>query len=873
MRSSDAEHAGNERPPRLARALVRLLLPGVTGEVIGGDLDEEYAERVIPLRGRARARRWYWGQAVRSIAAAWRPAHRSKSRSRKVTVIDTLRQDIGLAVRALVRRPAFTLLAVSTLALGIGAHAALFSVVDGVLLKSLDLPRADGLVMIRVRVRGELRLLSGADVSDLEERTGAVFSGMGGFVSTSGVIENPDGTRETRAAVGATPGIFETLGVPLQIGGPWGPEAEGTGAVGVVVISDRLWRGRFGADTALVGGTILLNGTPVRVAGVMPRGFEFPTRETADFIHPLVSTPSADSRRDIEAFGAIARLRHGVSIERARAEVERVWAGLREEHPGALRDHGIAVIGLKSYLIRDVRSGLLALLGATGLFLLLACANVASLLLARGMGRGSEMAVRAALAGLAGLLLAEGGLRVLSAVAPAGIPRIDAVDLDGRALAFAVLVSLGCSLLVGLPPALRTSGANLAGALRSGMGRATQGKRLRRLQAVLVVSQVATAVVLALAAGLLLRSFSTLTHVDPGYRTRGVLTASVAVPEDLYPDRSARAGFFERAEREVEELPGVLEVGSTLRPPFSSGQLLFPVRLADGDAASADEATRAELGIVSGGYLEALGIPVIRGRNFNADDRAGGPRVALVSAELARTLFGDADPIGRRLAPVITTWEDATNWAEIVGVVGDIRLEGLDAEARGTLYLATLQQPQPFGTVVVHAEGGQAGLARSIREGLLRVEPRMPVPSVQTLASMRAESLARPRFHTLLLGVFAALAVTLAAVGIYGVLSYSVAARKMELGVRIAFGADRGRVVRLILGEGMTLAGIGLAAGLAGGLVAGRALRSLLFGIVPADPLTYAAITLFVAGIAVAGCMVPALRASAADPVQVLRRE
>lgn len=285
------------------------------------------------------------------------------------------------------------------------------------------------------------------------------------------------------------------------------------------------------------------------------------------------------------------------------------------------------------------------------------------------------------------------------------------------------------------------------------------------------------------------------------------------------------------------------------------------------------EARQAELGIVSGGYLEALGIPVIRGRNFGPADRPGSSRVALISLRLARTLFEDEDPTGRRLAPVLGAWEDATDWAEVVGIVGDIRLEGLDAERRGTLYLFALQRPQPFGTIAVRAERDPAGLVRSAGNALLRVEPLLPVPSVRTLTSVRAESLARPRFHSLLPGIIATLALALATVGICGLLSDSVAARKVELGLRVALGADRGRVVWLVPEERMTLAGIGLAIGLVGALLASRALRGLLFGVVATDPLTYGAITVCVAGVAAAGCLVPALRASAADGVEVLRRE
>lgn len=805
----------------------------------------------------------------------------------------TIVHDLSIGVRTFVRRPGYALLATGMLALGIGAHSALFSIVDGVLLTPLDLPRSDELVIAGMQVDGELRFITGPNAVDLLRESGDAFASGAAFWGSSLTIENPDGTREMHAAVGATPGVFETLGVPLQLGRAWGPESMGTGAVDAVVISDRVWRSRFGADPAVVGTTLIVEESAARIAGVMAPGFRFPTQESADYIFAPLRDPATLPRAGLGGFTLLARLRPGIAVERAREEVSRVWEGIRAQYPAELRDQRVAVMGLQDHIVREVRPALLALLGATTLLLLLACANVANLMLARGVGRGTEMSIRASLgagrgrlarqllvesallagvAGLAGVLLATGSLAVVRAVAPTGITGIAEARLSMRAAGFALAVAMGCALLVGLVPAVRASRADLSGALRGG-SRASASRGLRRLQGSLVVAQVAAAVVLATGAGLLVRSFSMLANVDPGYRTNGVLTASLSIPAAAYPDAASRAAFFERAERAVAELPGVRGVGTTLRAPFTTGEFSVPVRLADVEGMTLDEAPRVELGIVSGGYLEALEIPLLRGRSFGDDDRSGSPRVALLSATLARTLFGDEDPTGRRLAPVLGAWESATNWAEVVGVVGDIRLEGLDASAVGTLYLATPQMPQPFGTLAVQASGDPASLTGAIRDALLRVEPKLVVPTIRTLANERAESIARPRFNSLLSTAFSVLALMLSAAGIYGLLSYSVAARRFELGVRVAFGASRGSVLRLVLTEGMKLAGLGLMIGLWGSLIASQALSGLLFGIAPTDPATYAVTLAGVAAITLAGCLLPARRAAHGDALEALRGE
>lgn len=803
----------------------------------------------------------------------------------------TVWQDLRIAIRTVGRRPGFALLAVGTLGLGIGAHSTLVSIVDDVLLTPLDLPRSDELVVARMQESGEYLNFTGPNAIDLIDGTSDAFASAAAFWGASATIESPDGTREVRAGVGATPGVFDTLGVRMQIGQAWGAEAVGTGSVAAVVISDRLWRSRFGADPAAIGSALLLSGASTQITGVLPPDFAFPTLESADFFFPPVSDPATLSRAGLGAFTVIARRRPHVSSESARAAVARAWEALRAEHPGDLRDYGVMVMGLQDYMVRDARPALLALLGATSLLLILACANVANLQLARGIGRNAEMSIRAALgagrgrlvrqllvesaalsatAALAGIGLAEGALRVIRAVAPPEIPGIDEVGLSLRAVGFVLPVAVGCAVLVGLLPAMRASHAALSGALRDGT-RSTDGPRLRRVQGALVVAQVAATLVIAIAAGLLIRSYATLSGVDPGYRTEGVLTATIAVPFNLYPDRAARAAFFDRLEAEVESLPGVQRVGTTLRAPFVTGELSVPVRLADSPEMTMADAPRVELGIVSPGYLDALAIPVLRGRNFTDEDRAQAPRAVLLSESLARSLYGGDNPVGRRLTPVLGPWDAATTWAEVVGVVGDIRLKSLDAAAVGMLYLATAQMPQTSGTLIVQTAGDASALAGSVRAALFRAEPELLAPTLRTMEDLRADSLARPRFNSIILGTFSFLALALSVVGIYGLLSYSVERRRHELGVRVALGASRGAVLRLVLAEGMRLAGIGLLIGLGGAFIASRAVSSLLFGLTPTDPATYVGTSAGVAALALASCLVPALRAAGGDPREVLR--
>lgn len=799
-------------------------------------------------------------------------------------------QDLRLGLRAFKRRPGFSFVATGTLALGIGAHAALFSVVDDVLLEPVDLPRSDELVVVRMRVQGELRDLTGPNVADLLRASGDVFQGASGFLGTGAILENPDGTREQRSGVIATPGVFDALGAGFQVGQPWGAEAAGTGGWSDVVITDRLWRGRFGADPDLVGSTVVMDGGSARVTGVLAPGFVFPTFEAADLVFPPQMDLAGIQRSGLGAFTILARLRPGISPERARSEVEGIWEGIRAAHPGDLLDHRVAVMGLRDYVVREVRPALLALLGATTLLLILACANVANLMLARGIGRGAEMSIRSSLgagrgrlarqllwestvlagfAGILGVVLAGGLLAALRSAAPAEIPGVAEVGLSSRAIGSALSLALGSALLVGLFPSLRLSGADLSSALRSG-ARATAGLGLRRLQDGLVVAQVAAAVVLVIGAGLLARSFASLAAVDPGYRTAGVLTVGMSLPGDRYPDRSSRAAFFRRVEREVAAIPGVRSVGTTYRAPFSTGELSLPVRLADAEEMTLERAPRVEIGIVSAGYLDALEIPVLRGRGFTDEDTGESSRVALLSESLARTLYGDDDPVGRRLAPVLGSWESARDWAEVVGVVGDIRLEGLDAEAAGTLYVVAPQLAQTWGTLLIQASGDPTELARPVREVLLELEPKVVIPSIESMASLRADSLARPRFNLVLLSVFSGVALLLAVVGIYGTLSYSIARRRLELGVRVAFGADRASVLRLVVTDGMRLAGLGILIGVGGALLVGRGLASLLFEVAPTDGATYVGTVVGMAVIALAGSLVPALRAAGGDALEAL---
>ena len=802
--------------------------------------------------------------------------------------------DLRFALRGFARRPGFAAVVVATLALGIGASVAIFSVADAVLFRPL--PYRDPARLVRI---GHARPGSAAprgtfspqDVEDLSAaRPGlASVASWEYFPDLSGVTLTGAGEPERLTASGVSGTFFETLGVPAAAGRAFGPDDDRPGKNGVVVLSWALWQKRFGGDPSVVGRPLVLDGQPYRVVGVMPRGFDLPAPEVAVW-YPLsnVGEDAVPHRRGVRWLSVLARLSPGATPDSARAGIEALFSRLAREYPSSNAGFERAlVMPLKTALTGGVRTPIGVLAAAVAVVLLIGCVNVANLFLTRGTSRRRELGIRAALGasrarlvrqilaeslalalsgGALGLLLARWAIDALAAAAGGFLPRTAAIGMDAKVVAFALVLSLGTALAFGLLPALDASRRSLAGALEGAASRGgTDPRSGARLRRALVVGEIALAAALLVGTGLLLRSFWNLTHADSGIRADSVLTLSVTLPE------SAFTGGKDAADRRallsnLRALPGVSAVGASKTLPLHGG----------GEAYGFEVEGRPELGtvkpeggaiIVTTGYFAALGIPIRRGRDFTDADMDDARPVLLVNGSLARSLWGDADPIGRGLVFGKTRFE-------VVGVAGDVRQDGLDRNPPPAVYVPMAVFPRGTMKFFLRTAGGDpAVLATAARAAVHRQDPDLPVSGVAPLTAVVADTVARPRFLTLLVSAFGAAALLLSAIGVYGVVSFSVARRTREIGVRIALGADRAGVFGLVLREGLALAGTGLAIGGVFAVVLSRSLHSILFETAPQDPATLAAVAGTLLATAAAACAVPARRAAAIDPQEALRTD
>ena len=810
----------------------------------------------------------------------------------------TLWQDLRYGARMLWKKPGFTAIAVLALALGIGANSAIFSVVNTVLLKPLPFENADRLVMVWERRPQQNRNagpVAPADFLDWQSQN-QVFERM---AASSGQAFNLTGAGEPAQVLAqvVSPGYFQVLGAQAAVGRTLLEEVDQPGGERVAVLSHRLWQRRFSGDPAVVGRAITLDTESYMVVGVMPASFSYPDTDTEMWVAPqgrvpgiwLPGSPDPATLRGLHYLLVTARLKPGVTIEQAQTEMETIAARLEQQYPDVNTGHTARVVSLHEQLIGDVRPALWVLLAAVGFVLLIACANVANLMLARATARHREMAVRAAmgagrgrlirqlltesallslLGGAIGLFLAMWGVDLLVALSPENLPRLNEISVDWRVILFTLGVALLTGFAFGLAPAWQASHLDLNSALKEGGRSATEGFGRRRLRSILVVAEVALCIVLLIGAGLLIRSFWRLTEVRPGFDPENLLTMQLSLPRAKYPAEAQMAAFYDQVLRRLETLPGVESVAATWLLPMSGQDAGRGIEV-EGYEPAPNERTNAAFGNVSPGYFRTMRIPLMRGREFAETDRAGAPGVVVVNESFARRFFRDQDPVGKRMR----MRGNDEPWLTVVGVVGDIRHTGLAAEPRAEMYLSYLQSPVPFMNVVMRTSIDPVSLAPALRREVWAVDADQPVADISTMGQFVSNSIAGRRFNMMLLAVFAGVALLLAAVGLYGVMAYSVIQRTHEIGIRLALGAQARDVLKMIVGQGMLLTLIGTVLGLTAAFALTRLMASLLYGVTATDPLTFAGIPLLLAAVALLATYIPARRAMKVDPMVALRYE
>ncbi|HLN58437.1 MAG TPA: ABC transporter permease [Thermoanaerobaculia bacterium] len=803
-------------------------------------------------------------------------------------------RDLRFAARTLRGSPGFTAIVLTTIALGIGANTAIFSVVNAVLLRPLPYARPQRLIAAYQTMPNQGISSNGVsylNFSDWAEQARS-FDALGAIRMHDFTLTGR-GEPALVAAGTVTSNVFALLGSRPLLGRGLVLSDDAPDAAPTAVLTERLWRERFGADPAVLGKTVHLDQRPFTIVGVMPALFMTPPNvPPAELWTPLPKDPVFDDLRQKRGghyLTIVGRLKDGVSIAGAQAELATIAQGLARRYPKENEGWGVRLVPLPESLVAGVRTALLLLLGAVGFVFLIACANVANLLLARTSARAQEFAIRAALgAGRATLVrqalteclllgLAGGGLGLALAFAatgalrawlPADLPRVGEIGIDAGVLRFSFLASLLSAVVFGLAPALQASGASLSGALKEGSAGAGESRGKKRLRNLIVVAETAFAFVLLVGAGLFAKSFAHLQNVPLGFDPSRVLTAGMSLPRTQYSKPEEWLGFYTTLVERLEAKPGVEGVAASLPLPLYGAGLNFGFRI-EGRAETPGADLSANYTALTPSYFRVLGIRLLQGRLLTARDGAQSPKVCVISQTFARRHFPGANPIGQRL---LFGFKQSVQ-REIVGVVADVRRDGLGVVSRPEMYVPFAQEPWWAAYVVIRTSGDPMRLAAVVRNEVGALDPTLPIESVQPMAQIVSESVAQPRFRTTLLGLFGALALLLSVIGIYGVISYSVGRRKREVGIRLALGAESGDVLRLVLGEGLVLTGAGLAAGAVGAAVLTRFLASLLFDVGRLDPATYAAAALTLAGAGLLASWLPARRAMRVDPVTALREQ
>jgi putative ABC transport system permease protein len=808
--------------------------------------------------------------------------------------METLIQDLRFSIRMLLKNPSFTIVAVFTLALGIGANTAIFSVINTVLLKPLPYKDSDHLLVLTEYNSAQKVLRSGLPFPDYQDvaKQSRVFEETAAYYNVKAwdgaVLSGTGGSAEMVKTTIVTNSFFSILGVHPALGRDFTADEERAGGGNVFLISDGLWQRSFGGNPNVVGKTFQLDGDTYTLIGVMPRGFQFP--EKCDLWASLSSLSAGSlSNRSSHPFWMLARLRPGVTQKQAQAELDGVSTQLEKIYPKTNSNWRVKVNPLIDEYVGNLGLSLMVIFGVVVFVLLLACANVTNLLLARAVGREKEFAIRTAmgagkkrllrqtlteslvivsLSTVLALLLAKGGIKLLTVLSADSIQRMDAFRLDPVVLFFAGLLTVITTVLVGLAPAWQGSALNFQQALREGSRSGMTGVHNRRLRNGLVVSEVAITLLLLCGAGLMLKSFARLQRVNPGFLPEHVVTMKIALPQAQYPKIEQRTIFMQRLLENIRTVPGTKSVAAVSTLPLGGQKNWALLNIVGRPMLDWSHAPTAELRTITADYFRTMGIPLMKGQEFKADDSQESTQVAIINQALAARFFPGQDPIGQHI--IVNSQQQAR---EIVGVVGNVKHFGLDAEDDPEIYLSYTNQFWPATNLVLRGSGDPTALVSGIRHEVELLDKSVPVYKVATMDQLLANSVAPQRLNLFLLGLFAVLALVLGTIGIYGLLAFGVSRRRHEIGVRMALGALPARILQLIVWQGMRLVLVGVGVGIVGSFVLTRVISSLLYNVSPTDPLTFASVTAILVIVGIFACALPALRAMRVNPTVALRHE
>src|ERR1700728_2127610 len=803
-----------------------------------------------------------------------------------------LLNDIRYGIRMLMKNPGFAIIAVLTLALGIGANTAIFSVVNAELLRPLpfrDSGRLARVAATNSRIHSSNGSTSYPDFADWRAQN-KVFEKMAAYTNTTFTLSGLEKPAHLEGA-SVSADLFEMLGVAPELGRTFLPE-EDEPHHHVVILSDGIWREKFGGDPAIIGRTITLDNIGYTVVGVMPPAFRFPLQGEPKMTWSTMSGLSMAQERGAHFLTCVAKLKPGVTFAQAQAAMDVIAGSLSKQYPDSNTYMGVRVTSEQERVTQAIRPALLVMMIAVGLVLLIACVNVANLLLARATSRGREIAIRTALgagktrvvrqllteslllalvAGGLGIVLAAWGTGILVRFSPEGLPRVTEIHMDGWVLAFTVGLSLLTGILFGLAPALQVTHSNIVEALKEGSLSTTAGSGRHLLRSSLVIVEMVLALILLVSAGLLIRSLIRLQDLSPGFDPRNVMTASVDLPDARFPDVK-KVEFFRELATELKALPGVQSAGAIYPLPMSGDEMRTFFEIEGRPVTKSDQA-HTSIRVASPNYFSTMRIPLLQGRDFSErDDKAATP-VIVVNETLARRYFPNESPIGKRIKPGFSTGPGEAPMREIVGVVGNVKFSDLTAEWTPESYVPYAQSPFGTMTIVVRSARNPEELTKPIASVVQSLDKNLPAYAPKTVEQYLDGTIAVPRFNTFLLAIFAALAMVLTAVGLYGVISYTVAQRTHEIGIRMALGAQPGDMLRLVVGQGMRLALFGVGLGLVGAFGLTRFLSSLLFGVSSTDPLSFAVVVTMLLGVVLMACYIPARRAMRVDPMVALRYE